>query len=90
MDLHIYADYRPTNVPSTSIPIDTIFNPDFNVEDDEDDHKYTNGWYMMRLDEKMGNFVVNSNIPFDDVARLEVFIEDEEEGENDWDVSTDL
>ena len=45
---------------------------------------------MMRLDEKMGNFVVNSNIPFDDVARLEVFIEDEEEGENDWDVSTDL
>ena len=45
---------------------------------------------MMRLDKKIGHFTVNSTIPFDDVALLEVFSEEEEEGEDDWGVSTDL
>ena len=45
---------------------------------------------MMRLDDNIGDFVVNSTMPFDDVAVLEVFSEEEEEVEDDWDVSTDL
>ena len=45
---------------------------------------------MMRLDDKIGNFTVNSTIPFDDMDLLEVFSEEEEEGEDDWDVSMDL
>ena len=44
----------------------------------------------MRLDDKIGDFAVNSTIPFDDVALLEVFIEEEEEDEDDWDVSAKL
>ena len=38
---------------------------------------------MMRLDEKIGNFVVNLTSPFNDVALLGVFGEDEEVGEDD-------
>ena len=89
-DLHIDADYRPTNVPATDIPINTIVNTALNIEDDEDEHKYTNGWDMIRLDYKIGNFVVNSTMPFDDVTLLEVFSEEEEEDKGDWGVSTDL
>ena len=48
-DLHIYADYCPTNVPATSIPIDTLVNTALNTEDDEDEHKYTNGWDIIFL-----------------------------------------
>ena len=44
----------------------------------------------MRLDEKIGVFVVNSIMPFYDVSLLEVFSEEEEDGKDDWDVSTDL
>ena len=89
-DLHINADYRPTNVPATAIPINTLVKTALNIEYDEDEHKYTNSWDMMRLDEKIGDFAVNSTMPFDDVAILEVFIEEEEEDEDDWDVSADL
>ena len=45
---------------------------------------------MMLLDDKIGKFTVNSTIYFDDVALLEVCSEEEEEGEDDWDVSTEL
>ena len=45
---------------------------------------------MMRLDDKIGDFVFNSNINFDDMAILELFSEEEEEGGGDWGVSTDL
>ena len=45
---------------------------------------------MIRLDDKIGNFTVNSTIPFDYVDLLEVFSEEEEEVKDDWDVSTDL
>ena len=45
---------------------------------------------MMRLDDKIGDFAVNSTTTFDDVALLEIFSEEEEEGKTDWDVSTDL
>ena len=58
--------------------IDTLVNTALNIEDDEDNHKYTNGWDMMRLDDKISNFAVNSTIPFDDVALLGVFSEEEE------------
>ena len=44
----------------------------------------------MRLDEIIGDFVVNSTIPFENVALLEVFSEDEEEVKDYWGVSTDL
>ena len=74
-DLHIDADYRPTNFPATAILIDTLVNTALNIEDDEDKHKYTNGWNMMRLDDKISNFAVNSTIPFYYVALLEIFIE---------------
>ena len=89
-NLHIDTDYRPTNFQATDIPIDTLVNTDLNIEDDEDYHKYTNGWDMIRLDEKIGDFTVNSTIPFDDVALHEVFSDKEKEGKDDWDVSTDL
>ena len=89
-DLHIDDDYCPTNVPATSIPIDTLVNTALNIEDDEDEHKYTNGWDMMRLDDKIGDFAVNSTTTFDDVALLEIFSEEKEEGKTDWGVSTDL
>ena len=45
---------------------------------------------MMCLDDKIGNFAVNSTMPFNDAAILEVFSEEEEESEDDWDVSMDL
>ena len=45
---------------------------------------------MMRLDDKICDFAVNSTIPFDHVALLEVFSEEEEEGKDDWDVTTNL
>ena len=45
---------------------------------------------MMRLDDKTGDFAVNSTIAFDDVALIEVFSEEEEEVKDDWHVSTDL
>ena len=57
-----------TNTPPTSqkhpyhltlLPI-----PPLNIEDDEDNHKYTNGWDMMRPDEKIGDFKVNSTYAF--------------------------
>ena len=38
---------------------------------------------MMHLDDKIGDFTVSSTMPFDDVALLEVFSEEEEEGEDD-------
>ena len=76
-DLHINYEYRPTSVPATAIPIDTLVNTALNIEDDEDEHKYTNGWYMMRLDDKIDNFAVNSTMPFVDVDLLEVFSEEE-------------
>ena len=88
--LHIDSSYHPTNFPVTIIEIDTHVNTALNIEDDEDEHKYTSGWDMLRLDEKISDVAVNSNIPFDDVALLEVFSEEEEEGEDDWGVSTDL
>ena len=44
----------------------------------------------MRLDDKIGNFAVNSTIPFDDLSLLEIFSKEEEEGEDDWGVSTEL
>ena len=53
----------------------TLFNTALNIEYDEDNHNYTNGWDMMRLNEKIGNFAVNSTIPFNDVDLLEVFSE---------------
>ena len=71
--IRIDADYRPTNAPATAIPIDTLVNTALNIEDDEDEHKYTSGLDMMRLDEKIGDFEVNSTMPFDDLALLEVF-----------------
>ena len=74
-DLHIDAEYRPTNVLATYIPIDTLVNTDLNIEDEEEELKYTNGWDMMRLDDKIGDFAVNSTMPFDDVDLLEVFSE---------------
>ena len=77
-DLHINDDYYPTNVPSTSIKIDTLVNNALNIEDGENEQKYTNGWDMMRLDEQIGDFPVISTMPFDDVALLEVFTEEEE------------
>ena len=45
---------------------------------------------MICLDGKRGNFTVNSTMPFDDVSLLDVFSEEEEEGEYYWGVSTDL
>ena len=45
---------------------------------------------MMRLDEKIGIFEVNSTITFGDLDILKVFSEEEEEGDDNWDVSTDL
>ena len=45
---------------------------------------------MMRLDEKIGDFAVNSTIVFGDVSLIEVFSEEYEESEDDCDVSTDL
>ena len=45
---------------------------------------------MMRLDDKIGDFAVNSTIPFDDVYLLEFFSKEEVEGEYIWDVSTEL
>ena len=86
----IDAYYRPTNDPVTAIPIDTFVNTALNIEDDEDERKYTSGWDMMRLDEKTVDFAVNSTIPFDAVDLLEVFSGEEEEGEDDWYVSTYL
>ena len=76
-DLYIDYDYRLINIPATTIPIDTLVNTSLNIEDDEDEHKYTNGWYMMRLDDKIDNFAVNSTRPFVDVDLLEVFSEEE-------------
>ena len=58
-DLRIYYDYLPTKVPATDIPIYTLFNTVLNIEDYEDKHKYTNSWYMMRLEDKIGDFAVN-------------------------------
>ena len=55
--------------------IDTLVNTALNIEDDEDNHKYTNGWDMLRLDDKIGNFAVNSTISFDDLSLLEFFSE---------------
>ena len=89
-ELHINADYRPTNVPLKSTPIDTLINTVLNIEDDKNKHKYTNVWGMILLDENTGDFVVNSIMPFDDVDLLEVFIEDEKEYRVDWDVYVDL
>ena len=43
---------------------------------------------MMRLDEKIGSFAVNSTIHFDYVVLLKVFSEEEEYGEYDWDKPT--
>ena len=74
-DLHIDDDYRPTNALSTSIPIETLVNTALNIEYDGDEHKYTNIWDVMRLDDKIGDFAVNSTMPFDDVDLLEVFSE---------------
>ena len=54
-----YADYCLTNVSATYIPIDTLVNTALNIEDYEYEHKYTNGWDMMRLDDKIVKFVVN-------------------------------
>ena len=79
-DLHIDAEYLPSSVPEIDIKMDTLVNTALNTEDDEDEHKHTNGWDMMRLDDKIGNFAVNSTIPFGDLALLELFIEEEEEG----------
>ena len=45
---------------------------------------------MMRLDDKIGDFAINSAIPFGDVALLEIFSEEEEDNRDDWDVSSDL
>ena len=45
---------------------------------------------MMRLDEKIGDFAVNSTIVFGDVSLIEVFSEEYEESEDDCDVFTDL
>ena len=58
-DLNINADCPPTRAPSTAIPIDTIVNTTLIIEDDEDEHKYTNVWDMMRPYEKIGDFAVN-------------------------------
>ena len=57
--LHINDDCPPTSAPSTSIPIDTIVNNTLIIEDDDDEHKYTNFWDMMRPYEKIGDFRVN-------------------------------
>ena len=50
----------------------------------------SNGWDMIRLDEKMGDFAVNSIMSFDDVELLELFSEEEKKGKKYWGVSTDL
>ena len=42
------------------------------------------------MDDKIGDFALNSTIPFDDVALLEVFSEEEEERKGNWGVSKDL
>ena len=72
---YIYAYYNPTNVQAIAIPIDNLFVTALNIEGYEDTHKYTNDWHMLHLDDKIGNFAVNSTINFDDVDLLEVFIE---------------
>ena len=41
---------------------------------------------MIRLDDNISNFSVNLTMPFDDVALLEVFSEEEEEDKDDWGV----
>ena len=56
------------------------------MEDYEDKHKYINYWDMMRLDEKIGNFMVNSTMPFKYVDRFDIFIEEAEEDKDYWDV----
>ena len=58
-DFHINADYLPTKVPATDMPIDTLFNTALNIEDDEEEHKYTNDWNIMRLDDKICDFAAN-------------------------------
>ena len=45
---------------------------------------------MMYLDEKIGNFAVNSTINFNDVSLIEICSEEEEEDKDDWDVSTEI
>ena len=89
-EIHINADYLPTNYLATSTPMDTILNNALNIEDYEDEEKYTNGWDMMRLDDKIDNFAVNSTIHFDDVSLLEVFSQEEDEGKDYWNMSMDI
>ena len=45
---------------------------------------------MMRLDDKIGNFAVNSTITFYGVALLDIFSKEEGEVDDDWYVSTYL
>ena len=44
----------------------------------------------MHMNEKIGDFAVNSIIPFDDVSLFGVFNEEAEESEDGWGVSKDL
>ena len=57
--------------------IPTPVNTSHKIEVDEGEHKYTNGWYMMCLDEKIGNFAVNSTITFNVVDLIGVFSEED-------------
>ena len=45
---------------------------------------------MMRLDDKIGDFAVNSTMPLDDAALLEVSSEEEKYIKDYWDVCMDL
>ena len=67
----------PPTSQKKSIPIGALVNTALNIEDDEDENKYTSGWDMMRLDEKIGDFAVNSTMTFDDMDLLEIFSEEE-------------
>ena len=42
------------HIPAIDVLVLTL-----NIEDNEDEHNYINGWNMMRLDDKIGNFAVN-------------------------------
>ena len=69
----------PPTPQKTVISIDTLVNTALNISDDKDKNNYTNSWDVMRLYNKIGNFAVNSTMPFYDVGLLEVFSEEEEE-----------
>ena len=86
-ELIVDPEYRRKEVAATEIPIDTVVNTALALEDfdDESNDGERDGLSeSMDLTDDIGDFEVDDTSTIDDVALLEVFSDDEDDEEVEW------